>query len=712
VIAGLCAVALVLYACLAGHGTTIAPTAPAVPPSSQAESIATPAGTEPAIPAGTLRLEGLVVDTADKPIGGATVRLADRVAISEADGSFAFDAVAAGRYSLSAQADELYGEVNDAKLDDTSDPVEITIRGGPSVVLHVRDVAGSPIANAKASTSAREGITDRDGTTTLRSVDEGLELITVSAPGFAESELRVEASGQVVVERTVTLYSGATVSGIVLGPDEKPITDAHVEIDGTHTTIVVPADPDGRWHLEDIPAGPHRIAASSSRFLAADPLVVTTDGVHVKSDVVLHVRPGAEIAGIVVDTAGAPVAGASVYGSGSSDNTDEHGRFTLVGLEAGKTDVSASTSRGATRPFSIELENGGHAEIRLVLVMASLAGVLRDSRGNAIEQAAVAASSVASMDTHVVHTDDHGHFDLGGVVPGDYEISVRRPHRKHGFATVKTVTADNRNLVIVLPDAVTVTGRVVANGKPATNAGVIVTDTPHNDRSTPTMVDPKTGRFVVDDLEQGPWGAIVAAPGFAPKRITPVPGVAGARLDFGDIVLDAGRSIRGRVVDDTGRGVASARVAVYVKPNAGEGLLGLFAGTLETRSDAGGDYVISGIESRADTRIVATHPTVGVSTDRVLGPTESQVDLVLAASGSIGGTIENMSAGQSGVIATSDSGLRADADIDPAGGFRFDGLHPGEYQVLVYGPSELPPQRVTVGAGQTTMVVFTADRSH
>jgi hypothetical protein len=39
-----------------------------------------------------------------------------------------------------------YGEVSDAKLDDTSDPVEITIRGGPSVVLHVRDAAGSPIA--------------------------------------------------------------------------------------------------------------------------------------------------------------------------------------------------------------------------------------------------------------------------------------------------------------------------------------------------------------------------------------------------------------------------------------------------------------------------------------------------------------------------------------------------------------------------------------
>ena len=707
--------AVALYACLAGHGATIGATSPAAPSSSQAESATTTiVAAEPAVPADALRLEGIVVDTADKPVGGATVRLADKVAISEADGSFAFDVVAAGTYSLSAQTDELYGEVNNAKLDDTSDPVEITIRGGPSVVLHVRDAAGSPIANATASTSARQGLTDRDGTTTLRSVDEGIELITVSAPGFAESELRVEAGGQIVVERTVTLYSGATVSGVVLGPDDKPVADAHVEIDGNHSTIVVATDPDGRWHLEDIPAGPHRIAATSSRFLATEPIVVTTDGAHLTSDVVVHVRPGAEITGIVVDTSGAPVEGATVYGSGNSEDTDAHGRFTLVGLDGGKTEVSATTSRGAARPVALDLPNGGRAEVRLVLVTSSLAGVLRDSRGNPIEQAAIAASSVGSMDTHVVRTDERGAFDLGGVLPGDYEISVRRPNRKHGFVTVKTVTADNRNVVIVLPDAVTVTGRVVANGKPATNAGVVVTDSPDDDRTTPAMVDPKTGRFVVDDLEAGSWGVIAGAPGFAPTRIATMPGVAGAHIDFGDIMLDPGRTIRGRVVDDTGRPIGGARIAVYSNRLAGEGLVGLFEGTLTTRSDAGGNYVITGIESRAATRIVATHPTAGVSMDRVLAAGEWLVDFTLVASGSVAGTIENMSVGQSGVVATSttDPGFRADADIDPAGGFRFDGLHPGDYQLVVYGSNEPAPQRVTVGAGQTTLVVFTMDRSH
>ena len=58
-------------------------------------------------PKGALRLEGQVVDQDDKPVAGATVTLSSnppRTAKSEEDGGFAFDALVARPYTLTARA--------------------------------------------------------------------------------------------------------------------------------------------------------------------------------------------------------------------------------------------------------------------------------------------------------------------------------------------------------------------------------------------------------------------------------------------------------------------------------------------------------------------------------------------------------------------------------------------------------------------------------
>src|SRR6188472_2736951 len=64
-------------------------------------------GGEPTIlvdddPAGVLRLEGLVLDADEKPVGGATVVVSanpSRVATTDADGSFGFDKLVGRSYT-------------------------------------------------------------------------------------------------------------------------------------------------------------------------------------------------------------------------------------------------------------------------------------------------------------------------------------------------------------------------------------------------------------------------------------------------------------------------------------------------------------------------------------------------------------------------------------------------------------------------------------
>ncbi|HOY57687.1 MAG TPA: carboxypeptidase-like regulatory domain-containing protein [Verrucomicrobiota bacterium] len=100
-------------------------------------------------PAGALRLEGLVLDTSDAPVAGATVVVStnpSRTATTEADGSFAFDKLVGRSYTLVARAATGVGGPITAKLTATSDPVVLRLHAAGSVKVTVVEKADRPVA--------------------------------------------------------------------------------------------------------------------------------------------------------------------------------------------------------------------------------------------------------------------------------------------------------------------------------------------------------------------------------------------------------------------------------------------------------------------------------------------------------------------------------------------------------------------------------------
>ena len=124
------------------------------------------------ITVGELRLEGKAVDEQEQPIAGATITLDhQRTVIAGADGSFAFDDLSAGDYELTAENGPAYGE-DSYSLTEHSDPEAITLRVGPTLVLHVADHAGTPVLGAKVSPRNHlDTYTDRDGKVTIRGME-------------------------------------------------------------------------------------------------------------------------------------------------------------------------------------------------------------------------------------------------------------------------------------------------------------------------------------------------------------------------------------------------------------------------------------------------------------------------------------------------------------------------------------------------------------
>ncbi|MGE0395488.1 MAG: collagen binding domain-containing protein [Kofleriaceae bacterium] len=669
-----------------------------------------------------VRIEGIVIDEAKAPIGGATVRLGARAVIAEDDGTFALDDVASGKIILRAERGEWYGEATDYATAD-GDPIEITVRRGSTLVLHVVALAnGAPIPNAKVDIDSRELYTNASGTIRARGLDPTGERFTVTADGFGtwRGDLELDTEHPTAEkEMTVKLASGAPVSGIVVDERGERVPEAWVSIsavtpDGWSDSVS--ANERGEFTFTGISPGKHEIHASSQIHLAKPDQLITHDGVAPTTGIVVTVGLGAELAGRVVDSAGNPVAGASIRGASGAE-TDADGRFVATGLEPGELAVSAAIDSRASEEVTVAVAAGKRSEVQLVVRDSSLAGRVVDRRGTPIADAQLWAKATDESNTFFASTDEYGKFDFGGMPPGDYLVIAQHEeegNRRLPEDATSVFHTGRRDLRIVLPALATVTGRVVLDGMPVHYYGVIITKTPDRlyTEHTATITD-DTGTFAQKDIAPGTWSVVILGPGFATKIIDGVVAHEGGTTDLGTIRVDRGRTLTGRVTDTRGRPVPDALVVV------GESLFSLASnrvdqraqGDTSVRTDANGRYELAGLASSDSLKIVATTSTA-TSMERRLAPEETVADLVVTEAGTIAGHVANMREPlRSVMISLADvdgmpGELRFYGNIDRAGDFRVANVPPGRYEVQIVGDHMLPDKLVDVVSRETTRVEF------
>jgi protocatechuate 3,4-dioxygenase beta subunit len=687
------------------------------------EPVAGSAAVEPArttatprlLPAGELRLEGIALGDDDQPIAGATVTLdGARSATTEVDGTFAFDALAPGSYSLIAEKGVAYGEEHDVVLDEHSDPVMLKLASGPTLALHVVTPDGAPIAGARIETSSRSAVTDGSGAARLRGVDTGYEIVNASADGREKLTARIVTGDDPagMVEHTLVLGASFAVGGRVVDEDGKPVAEASVELESIagKRDETVSCDEHGAWHIADLGAGRYVARARSDHHVDSTDLVVDLAG---PRELELKVDTGAQVAGRVVDEHERPASDARVYVGSKSETTDAAGRFAVRGLAPDTYDLFASTDRAATSSRKLTIARHARVEVELALRPSWISGVVVDPHGQPIEDARVMARNDDAFGISTTHTDAHGRFELGGMPPGDYDVEARRADRAHdNDRAVLRVASGARDVHIVLTELATIHGRVVLDGQPVRFFGVALS----NDPSTiawerPRAVSDDGGAFTEKGIDAGTWSVVIVGPGFARRVLPAIRVEPGASIDLGTIAVDRGGSIRGRVSD--GRGAPIAGAVVHISSGSSDRpehpLRGLMRGSYTARTDARGEYRIDGVEP-IEHRIVAMHPTLGSSPWRVLQPEDRNVDLAIAGTGGIDGVLP-VDVANTSVTATlaSDGESRFEVDVDASGAFHFD-VPAGEYEVATFGHLAPPPVRVVVTAGQRVRVAFTAGR--
>ena len=705
-------------------------------------------------PEGTLRLEGQVIDAHDAPVANARVAIDANPPIvveTEADGSFVFEGLIPRDYRLEATAGELYAGPTRLRLTPQSEPVTLRMRKGGSVeVVVTARAGGAPVRGAEVelrSTLVWKATTNADGVATLRGVGPVWAPLAARAAGFAPAAIMVGTSGNPAAPERVAiaLANGAALSGRVVDEAGKPVRGARVMASSASEPLPVfdprrdsvVAGADGKFTIPAVSAGTWRVTATHGEHAPATSEPIVVDGRTARGDVELVLAAGAVVRGVVKDPAGQPVAGADVrvvaqgfvhWRAKRQAFTDGEGRFAIAGLARRAVDVVAQHESGSSAIAAADLAAKREHDVELVLdIGGTIAGTVVDTQGQPIGDAQVIAEPVWSGNTvdraawsvrgvQQTVTDQGGAFRFAGLPDGTYRVRAARPGASEATLSLSAGAVAKPNgdpIKLVLAAEGRVVGKLAfADGK-APRMFTAMLGWTH-----PTPFASSDGGFALS-APPGTHTLTLSGLGFAQQQ-REVTITDGKDTDLGTITIAAGRSVSGRVLDDTGAPVAKAKVAAGALLTGGGAELYIedeSVNAKDTETDEHGHFSIAGF-SPGPITIVAGKDGVGRSASLRIppGPDSATVDLVLAPTTGLDGNITRSGKPLADTVIIANpvgaSGSNFFVVTGPDGTFALDALAPGPYVIypMLGGgggrPKDMFTRKVTVELGKRTKVAI------
>ena len=457
-----------------------------------------------------------VARSSPRPLPGPFVRVA---ATSAADGHFTVQDLTSGA-KIDLQVRRLgYLPVSVLAVEaPTSAPLDIAMEPASLVSGQVVDTHGNAIEAARVWIRSEAGprsipvsldpaLTDREGGFSLTEVDPGRGLLHVSANGFLPNAPRpVEVlPGDEITDLKIVLKKGeATIQGQVLGPGGQPRGSVRV----LSSAVSDLTDGDGFFSLVGVATGHRTVTAVSgsgfsqlSRSLEVEPGINTLD----------LVFEGYPVTGHVLDSAGEPIAGASIKFQRSAEGV---GSFSALSSTDGSFDLQ-EVADGRYRVF-VKKEGfaGGDAGREINVDGAPVSGVeLRLDAGGALvgrllgvdsEQLPAVSVSARNRVTRVEGTVAYdGEYRIPHLVPGDWSVTAQlaediveeRIHLEAG--ALETV------LDLELGRGLTLTGQVLSGNEPLARARISLFS---SDRTVPRFASTDhLGEFRFRDLDSGTY---------------------------------------------------------------------------------------------------------------------------------------------------------------------------------------------------------------
>ncbi len=653
-------------------------------------------------------------------VAGAEVHLvhSSKVTTTDQEGRFSFEHLSPGDYEVRAEHLGRHGFAN-VTLTEEGRAVEPTIHLGTLVVVEgvVRDESGRPIAGAEVSAPGELGLapvvatTEADGRFRLGPLRLQHYVFTAVARGYQRKQLLDVTLSHSTPPLEFILQRAHVVQGTVTDADGRPVQGAKVVVASNgeeYTRAGAPVtDAQGHFDLEfPRPMSATLIFISERHLTAKVPVEAPA------LDVRVVLRAAAQVEGTLTNTDDVPLhhIELSLTSNGQhptqDDRSDDSGRFLFGGLPPGTYTLHAEVDVGgipqrASRTVTVQGTETVDASLRLYTGLP-VSGIVVDERGRPVADAEVEGNPLQGERAYAlrgtVSSGPDGRFTLHHMPKGACELRARK--EGYDFESAKKqfpgdsspavrAMAGDEDVRLELRSMGRVRGRLVrSNGTPI----------PHFFINGQEVRNPE-GAFRIS--ARVPWGMRLefAVPGLnhTTRELDVSPG---EEVDLGTVRMEAGRQIRGRVLDaETLQPIKGAFVEAHL-PGQGR-LAGLDLPLVAGHTGPDGTFHLPPVEDRPLDLLVRTLDGSHPESRRQVGTGDMDLELRLYPGAHVEGTMTDRD-GQP-VEATVWLVPVDDVDPDPtpvsveeaAGTFRAHGVPGGTYMLNVAKARTLEGRPVT-----------------